>query len=315
MTGRLSLIAVLVLVGAGWGLTTPLSKIAVSEGYRQFGLIFWQLVVSAVLLQGITWARGRGLPRHWRQWRLCIIVALMGTILPGAASYTAAVYLPGGILAILLSTVPLMAFPIALMLGMDRFDWMRFIGLGFGLLCVILIAAPKASLPSAVMTAFIPVALIAPFFYAVEGNIVARWGTYGMDPIQVLAGASVLGVPIALILALSFGQWIDPRGPWAAPDWALFISAIIHAVVYTSYVWLVGQAGSVFAAQVAYLVTGFGVAWSIWLLNETYPPTVWAALAAMLVGVFLVQPRNPMVLAPVPALGDNKQNDQRNEQT
>jgi len=315
VTGRLPLIGVLLLVGAGWGLTTPLSKIVVSEGYRQFGLIFWQLLVSAVLLQGITWARGMALPRTAPQWRLCLMVALLGTILPGAASYTAAIYLPGGILAILLSTVPLMAFPIALLLGTDRFDRVRCLGLGFGLLCVILIAAPRTSLPDATLAAFIPVALIAPFFYAVEGNVVARWGTHGMDPIQILAVASLLGVPISLILALSLGQWIDPRGPWGAPDWALLISAVIHAVVYTSYVWLIGQGGAVFAAQVAYLVTGFGMAWSIWLLQESYPPTVWAALGAMLFGIFLVQPRRPMPLAPIPALGNNDAEDQGNEQT
>ncbi len=62
-------------------------------------------------------------------------------------------------------------------------------------------------------------------------------------------------------------------------------------------------------------MTGFGVAWSIWLLQESYPPTVWAALAAMLIGVFLVQPRKPMALAPVPGMRDNKTNDQGNEQT
>ena len=31
---------VLLIMGAGWGLTQPLSKIAVSTGYRHFGLIF-----------------------------------------------------------------------------------------------------------------------------------------------------------------------------------------------------------------------------------------------------------------------------------
>lgn len=30
----------LLLAGAGWGLTQPLAKIAVSEGYRQFGSRF-----------------------------------------------------------------------------------------------------------------------------------------------------------------------------------------------------------------------------------------------------------------------------------
>jgi drug/metabolite transporter (DMT)-like permease len=159
-----------------------------------------------------------------------------------------------------------------------------------------------------------PVALVAPVFYAIEGNIVALWGTYGMDPVQVLAGASMIAVPVTRILALSFNQWIDPRGPWTAPDWALFFSAVIHAGVQSRYVWLVGLAGSVFAAQVACLVMGFGVAWSIWPLQESYSLSVWAALGAMLIGVFLVQPKRPMPLAPVPGMSDNTKQDRTNEQ-
>ena len=35
----------LILFGAGWGLSQPLAKIAVSTGYEPLGLIFWQLVI------------------------------------------------------------------------------------------------------------------------------------------------------------------------------------------------------------------------------------------------------------------------------
>ena len=38
----------------------------------------------------------------------------------------------------------------------------------------------------------VPVALVAPAFYAVEGNFVARYGTAGLDAVQVLLGASVV---------------------------------------------------------------------------------------------------------------------------
>ena len=291
------LIAVLMMVGAGWGLTTPLNKIAVSEGYRQFGLIFWQQVIAIGLLGGLNLLRRRPLPVSARHLRFYLLIAMIGTILPNSASYAAAVHLPGGILAILLSTVPLFAFGVALAIGNERFEITRALGLVFGLGCVLLIMAPEASLPERAMAAFIPLALVAPFFYGAEGNIVARWGALGLDPIQMLTGAALIGAPLAAVLALSTGQWIDPRGPWAAPDYALIGTSVIHAVVYTSYFWMVGRAGPVFAAQVAYPVTGFGVAWSIWLLGESYSGYVWAALGLMLIGIFLVQPRPRIGLA------------------
>ncbi len=56
---RLWLTGVLVLLGAGWGITQPLAKIAVSEGYRAFGIIFWQQAITAAVLGGLLFARRR----------------------------------------------------------------------------------------------------------------------------------------------------------------------------------------------------------------------------------------------------------------
>ena len=295
--GVAAIVALLVLLGAGWGLTQPLAKIAVSEGYRPLGLIFWQLAIGAVLMGGLALLRGKRLPMGRAQLRVYVVIAMIGTILPNSASYQAAVHLPAGVISILLSLVPMFAFPIALILANDRFSWPRLGGLVCGLIGVLLIVGPEASLPERAMVAFIPLALIAPFFYGLEGNVVARWGTAGLDPVQVLAGASLIGAFIALPLALFGGQWIDPRPPWGAPDAALVISATVHALVYAGYVWMVGQAGAVFAAQVSYLVTAFGVIWAKFLLDETYSAWIWLAMAAIFAGLFLVQPRPKTALA------------------
>ncbi|MGA1269114.1 MAG: hypothetical protein ACO3WM_08665 [Gemmobacter sp.] len=52
-----------------------------------------------------------------------------------------------------------------------------------------------------------------------------------------------------------------------------------------------GRAGAVFAAQVAYLVTAFGLIWSMSLLGERYGVGLWAAFAVLFAGMALVQPR------------------------
>jgi drug/metabolite transporter (DMT)-like permease len=55
----------------------------------------------------------------------------------------------------------------------------------------------------------------------------------------------------------------------------------------------VRRTGPVFAVQVSYLVTVFGVFWAKVILSEIYVPQVWLALLAMLAGMYLVQPRKP----------------------
>ncbi|WP_299743075.1 DMT family transporter [uncultured Tateyamaria sp.] len=296
--------AVLILLGAGWGLTMPLTKIAVSTGYQHFGLLFWQLAIGVVVMTVLGLLRGVRLPRGRAHLRVYLVIALIGSVLPNSASYQAAVHLPSGIMSILLSMIPIWAFPIALTLGLDRFEWWRFAGLLIGLTAVLVIVVPNAAMTGAIPVIWVGVGLIAGLFYAFEGNYVARWGTAGLDAIQVLWGASIVGAIIALPLALFSGQWIDPRPPFAAPDIALAISATTHVLVYAGYVWLVGRAGPVFAVQVSFLVTLFGVFWARLILGEAYAPTVWGALALMMVGMFLVQPRRARVAEAGP-LGDS----------
>lgn len=277
-------------MGAGWGATQPLAKIAVSEGYRHIGLVFWQLAIGAIVMGFIQTMRGRRLTFSRPALVVYVVIAMIGTVLPNSASYEAARHLPAGVISILLSLVPLFAFPFAILMGNEKFQWVRLGGLALGLLGVLLIVAPEASLPERAAIVFIPIALIAPLFYGLEGNVVARWGTAGLDPVEVLYGASVVGAIIALPIAVSSGQFIDPRGPWGRPDYALVIAAVIHVLVYSAYVWMVGRAGPVFAVQVSYLVTGFGVGWAMFILGESYSVWVWVAMAVILTGVFLVQP-------------------------
>ena len=245
-------------MGAGWGATQPLAKIAVSEGYRHIGLVFWQLAIGALVMGAIQTVRGRRLTISRSAVQVYVVIAMIGTVLPNSASYEAARHLPAGVISILLSLVPLFAFPFAILMGNERFQWVRFGGLALGLFGVLLIVGPEASLPERAAIVFIPLALIAPMFYGLEGNVVARWGTAGLDPVEVLYGASVFGALIALPLALASGQFIDPRGPWGQPDYAQMLSSVIHVLVYTADVWMVGRAGTVIAVQVSSLVTGFG---------------------------------------------------------
>ncbi|QMU57208.1 MAG: EamA family transporter [Boseongicola sp.] len=297
------LLLCLAVMGAGWGATQPLAKIATSEGYRHIGLIFWQLAIGALVMFIIQTVRGKRLILTVPALKIYLLIALIGTILPNSASYEAIRHLPSGIISILLSLVPMMAFPIALALYIERFQPIRFIGLVLGLIGVLLIVAPEASLPERAALIFIPLALVAPAFYALEGNVVAKWGTAGLGPVAVLYGASVVGAIITFPAALLSGEFIDPRLPWSTPDYALILASVIHVLVYTCYVWMVKRAGPVFAVQVSYLVTGFGVGWAMLILGESYSIWVWAAMAVILSGVFLVQPRSSETLVDEPETG------------
>ncbi|MBA99093.1 DMT family transporter [Sulfitobacter sp.] len=296
--------AFLAVLGAGWGFTQPMTKIAVSTGYQHFGLVFWQMVIGAVFMTVINTFRRKRLPIRRPYLWLYLLLALIGTIIPNTAGYQAAVWLPSGVLSLLLSIVPMFAFPIALAMGLDRFSIRRMGGLAFGLAGVLVLVVPGSDLSGSLPAFWIFVALIAGLCYALEGNIVAKWGILDLDAFQVLQGASVTGALIILPVAIATGQFIDPTPPLDAAQMALLASSVVHVLVYSGYMWLVGRAGAVFAVQVSYLVTGFGLIWAKIILSEAYAPTLWIALAMMFAGLYLVQPRPKAALAQVDPISD-----------
>ncbi len=286
---RLVYLPVLLACGVAWGSTQSLGKIAVSTGHRPFALIFWQLVVGVVILAPLALLKGPiRIGRNQIGW--AVLIAFLGTILPNTAFYISIARLPAGIMSILIATVPLIAFPLALAIGADRFSALRLAGLLCGIAGVALVALPRASLPDAGMAAFIPVAMLGPLFYAMEGLVVARTGTAGMGAVQAMALVSAIGAAIMGPIAWASGQWFDPL-PFGRPELALVIASTAHAFAYAGYVWLASRAGAVYAAQTAYIVTGSGVFWAMAILGEHLAPTVWAALALMLAGLALVSPR------------------------
>ena len=282
----------LVFMGLVWGAVFPITKIAVSTGYKPFGIMVWQMVIGVAVSAAFLLLRGRPLNFTRKNMPVYIGVALLGTVLPNYFSYTASAHLPAGIISILIALVPLFAMPIALMMGFERFSWLRFMGALSGAVALLLLIGPEASLPDPTKYVFVLLMAVAPLLYGMEGNFLTYMGERGLDATQTLFGATVIALTFAVPLALGLGQWINPFQPWGAPEWAIQAGAALNVTAYILYVWLIHRAGPVFSSQVAYLVTGWGVLISMVFLGETYSKWVWLALGLMMLGVALVRPRN-----------------------
>lgn len=294
-------LAILLVMGCVWGATIPLTKIAVSSGYQPLGLIFWQLVVATIVLLPVAVVRlrlsRRGVLSVLSRKTLIYfsVISVLGTLIPNSFSYLSVAQLPAGVMSIVIASVPMFALLIALGLRLEKPEIFRIAGVLTGAIAVIMLIAPDTSLPEPDKAVYVLVALIAPISYGVEGNYIALRAPRHIDPVLTLLGASVLGGIIAGPLAYFTGTWIDLTITWSAPEWALLASSVLHVLAYTGYIWLVGVAGVVFSAQVAYVVTIAGVFLSAIALNETYSGWVWAALGLMLVGLMLVQPRQKAI--------------------
>ena len=274
-----------------WGLTIPLTKIAVSTGHKPLGLIFWQMLIATIVLFAISVARRVGPTLNRRTLIYFLAIGLLGTIFPNSFSYLAASHLPAGVMGIVIASVPMFSLGIALGLRIERPSFRRGMGVLLGAGAVVLLVGPETSLPDPDKAIFVLVALVAPFCYGVEGNYIATRAPADVDPVVTLLGASAIGCLIAWPLAVSTNSWVDLFTTWGPAEWALLLSSLCHVVAYTSYIWMVGKAGPVFASQAAYVVTVSAVLLSALILRETYSAWVWSALVLMIAGLALVQPR------------------------
>ena len=290
MTTRFNLTIILLIVGVSWGLTAPLSKIAVSTGHHYLGLLIWQIIIMILSLGLIQIFRKKKLPLNLNCFWRYVLVALLGTILPNSIMYKAYFHLQSGIMSILVSIVPMIAFLLVLVLKMEKFEIRRFLGVLFGIFAIILIVFPKLDLGYLGEVGWILLALLSPLCYAIEGVWINKIGIAKLDPIEVILGASILGFFILMPIVALNGYWITPYRVWGPAEFAITASSLIHSLIYISYIWLIGKAGVIFASQVSYIYTASGIGFSIILLGEGYPLFVWAAVILMLMGLMMVRP-------------------------
>lgn len=285
--------AVLLVIGAAWGLSAPMIKIATDASFPPVAIIVWQAGI-AVLVLGLGLSltgRLRGLPLDARHLRLYAVVGLFGMALPSWASYSATAFLPAGIISVVISLVPVFALPLALALGTERFEARRMAGVALGGLAMVLLIGPDASLPDPALWVWVPVAALAPFFYAVEGAYVFGAGAVRSSALQTLWAGYLVSLGGALPLALLDGVPLLPPAGAGVAMAAFVLAGLLGIGAYAGYLWLIQRTGAVFGAQVAYTVTGMGVLWAMLLLGERYSLWVWGALALLVAGLALVQPR------------------------
>ncbi|WP_165978931.1 DMT family transporter [Antarcticimicrobium luteum] len=289
-------------VGLSWGATGPLSKLAVSTGHSAIGIAFWNTLLAALAATLIQTLRGRRLPLGARHVRFYLICGLLGTALPSGLSYTAYAHLPIGITVMLLSLIPMVTLLVAWPLGLESPSGRRILGLLLGAMGVALIVLPGSSLPDPAQAIWILAPLAVAFSYSGENIVIARSQMRDLGPFTTLCGLSwgalVLLTPVMLVT----DSWVD-IARFGPPEQAVLAITVLNMVAYAGYIWLIGHAGPVFAAQVGYVVTGTGVLLGVALFGERHSIWVWAALGVLVLGLALVQPKRPKgaaVAAPAP---------------
>ena len=282
---------ILIILGLGWGLSFTLGKIAITAGGTPIGLTFWQSLFSGLILLAYVFFRHRKIIIPKIMFLPIIIITFLSVVIPNIIFYACVEHLDAGVLSISVSVIPLFTYLIAMGLRMDKFKVRRVIGLITGFCALLILILPENSLPDKRDIPWVLLALNCALCYALENIYIDRLALQNFGPIRLVCAVSFVSAIITFFLSLVMDQFfiLQPTNLY------LFISTIglgfISATAYSIFIYLIGRAGSVFSSQVGYLVTFFGVVWGIIILGESHSVFVWISLAMIMMGIFLVQPK------------------------
>ena len=282
---------ILIILGLGWGLSFTLGKIAITAGGTPIGLTFWQSLFSGLILLAYVFFRHRKIIIPKIMFLPIVIITFLSVVIPNIIFYACVEHLDAGVLSISVSVIPLFTYLIALGLRMDKFKVRRVIGLITGFCALLILILPENSLPDKRDIPWVLLALNCALCYALENIYIDRLALQNFGPIRLVCAVSLVSAIITFFLSLVMDQFfiLQPTNLY------LFISTLglgfISATAYSIFIYLIGRAGSVFSSQVGYLVTFFGVVWGIIILGESHSVFVWISLAMIMMGIFLVQPK------------------------
>ena len=282
---------ILIILGLGWGLSFTLGKIAITAGGTPIGLTFWQSLFSGLILLAYVFFRHGKIIIPKIMFLPIVIITFLSVVIPNIIFYACVEHLDAGVLSISVSVIPLFTYLIAMGLRMDKFKVRRVIGLITGFCALLILILPENSLPDKRDIPWVLLALNCALCYALENIYIDKLALQNFGPIRLVCAVSFVSAIITFLLSLVMDQFfiLHPTNLY------LFTSTLglgfISATAYSIFIYLIGRAGSVFSSQVGYLVTFFGVVWGIIILGESHSVFVWISLAMIMMGIFLVQPK------------------------
>ena len=291
--------------GALFGLSAPLSKIASMDATNALGLTLWVSIITAALCLGMTAWRGQ-----WPVWSMALVkflvlLGMLGTALTDLLLFSATRHMPASTLSVLLALESFFVFGLSALLRYERAQPRRLLGLLIGLTGVLVIIQPGGG--GSGINLWILLAVAAALGYAAEGLFVARLMPEDLDVTAVVGLAALVVVVVLLPIVLATGSFVSPFEVKLTTNLAIIAIAVFSMIATVIQTQLILRFGAVFTSQIAYVLTIAGVLWSMVLLGERLGASVWAALALLLVGMLLVEPkREPDAVLDVGVYGASK---------
>ena len=282
--------AMVLTLGVVWGATFMVIELAL-EGITPFWLAAARITFAAALTSVIWLYLGGKLfdTANPRDWVNLSLVGVLSTAIPFMAISWGQQFVTAGFAGVAMASVALLVLPLAhFLIPNENLTVRKTFGFVIGFIGVCVLIGPSAlsSTGLAGETAGRLACLFAASCYAVSSVAMRRLPP--IDPVGLSAVTLVIGA--ALVIAAA---WIV-EGPPPMPSTRTLMFLALLGLVPTAganllRVLLIRSAGPTFMSLVNYMVPLWAVTLGVMFLGETVEPTLFIAIALILLGVGLSQ--------------------------
>lgn len=282
-TWQWSALLLLLSLGVIWGSGYSLAHFATTHHVPALGYAFWQALGPAVFMSLFMLIARQKFDRSRSSLMLYASTGLIGIALPNSAMYFASAHLPAGILAVVVNTVPLFTFLLALASKENHFRWQRLAAVIICLLGLALLVMPGANWQSPQQGPWLLIALIAPLSFAACAVLIARWQSASCSAASLACGmliaASLWLMPIVFILHRFYALQLPWNSAWQLRDAVIMLEIVLSSIGYIILCRLLRVAGSVYYSLVGGVVAIVGLIWGRVLFKEHL--NIWQYLAVL----------------------------------
>lgn len=259
-------ITLLVLLGVIWGSGYSIARYATTHGVPPLGYSFWQSVGPAIFLLMVSIIKGEIIISA-HTLRYYVIVGVLGIALPNTNMYFAAPHLPAGILAVIVNTVPIMMYPLALLARQEKFNKVRMLGVMAGIVGILLIVMPHNDY-SLIPNPWALITLFTPFFFAMCALYSVHDRPAGVSSLNLATGMLVTSAIMLLPLVIDLHEFY-PLTSFSLPNISVMVEIILSSIGYIIFFQLLKVAGAVYYSLVGGIVAMTGLFWGWLFFGET----------------------------------------------
>jgi len=276
-------LALLLVLATLWGASYTFIKLGVAT-IPPVTLIAARTLIASLVLLAVLRSRGLSLPRDGATWRRFMFQACLNSVVPFTLIAWAERDVDAGLATILNSTSPIFTFLLtAAVTRHEPATARKLLGVVAGIVGTAIIVGTQA-LDGLGRELWAQLAIVAATICYAGAAIFGR-GFKGLDPMMPAAGSMLCGAALLIPASLVLDR------PWALAPSSSSLAALIGlslfstALAFVIYFRLVQTLGSVGTTSQAYLRVPIGVGIGAFVLGEALPPSAWAGMLCVLLGV------------------------------